>query len=150
MKKYFEELLEYSHFYNLELIKKFNDGDLHYVLSESSRRLMSHILNAQSGWNNRILEREMGDVWKVWEADQLEEIESKNYKETMKILETEDLDKIVEYKTPKGERYSNSIKDILFHIVNHSTYHRGQIAKEFRQKGVDPVISDFIYYKQNA
>ncbi|MFV8224684.1 DinB family protein [Christiangramia aquimixticola] len=150
MKKYFKELLEYSHFYNQELIKKFNDGDLHYVLSESSRRLMSHILNEQSAWSNRIMQKDLVDVWKVWDANELEKIEAQNYKETLEILEKEDLERIVQYKTPKGEQFSNSIKDIMFHIVNHSTYHRGQIAKEFRQKGVDPVISDFIYYKQNA
>lgn len=143
-------MLEYSHFYNVELIKKFNDGDLHYVLPESSKRLMSHIINAQTIWNHRIQEAEHVDLWKVWEAEKLEELENQNFQKTMEILEATDLETIIEYSNSKGESYKNSVKDILFHLVNHSTYHRGQIAKEFRKKGVDPIVSDFIHYKRKA
>ncbi|QLH28398.1 MAG: hypothetical protein HWD63_02710 [Candidatus Parvibacillus calidus] len=39
------------------------------------------------------------------------------------------------------------MKDIIFHIINHSTYHRGQIAMEFRQSGLEPLNTDYIFYK---
>ncbi|CAL67332.1 DinB family protein [Christiangramia forsetii] len=148
MKDYFKELLEYSHYYNLEIIKKFNDGDLEFMIPERAIKLLSHILNAQNIWNNRVMEKEdKVNVWQNYEVDKMKSIEIKNFKETLDILENEDLDRIVKYKNSKGERYQNSLRDIIFHVVNHSTYHRGQIATEFRKEGIDPIVSDFVYYK---
>ncbi|WP_209331385.1 DinB family protein [Lunatimonas salinarum] len=34
------------------------------------------------------------------------------------------------------------------HIVNHSTYHRGQIATLFRESGLQPVVTDYIMLKR--
>jgi uncharacterized damage-inducible protein DinB len=44
--------------------------------------------------------------------------------------------------------FSNDIKSIIFHVINHSTYHRGQIASEFKQNGLDPMVTDYILYKR--
>lgn len=150
MKEYFKEMLEYSHYHNQELIQKFTDGDLHYVIPETSKKIISHILNAQTIWNNRIIEGEVVDIWKVWESDKLQGIEEKNITNTLEILNDKDLDTEIEYSNSKGENFKDSIKDILFHVVNHSTYHRGQIATEFRREGIDPIVSDFIHYKRKA
>ncbi|MCH4823472.1 damage-inducible protein DinB [Gramella lutea] len=148
MKDYFKELLEYSHYYNLAIIKKFNDGDLEFMIPERAIELLSHILNAQKIWNERL--KGNSDIIKVWEvqkADKLETFEKENFQETLDILEKEDLERIVSFKNTKGESYQNVVKDIIFHIVNHSTYHRGQIATELRAQGIDPIVSDFVYYK---
>ena len=57
-----------------------------------------------------------------------------------------------EYSRPitnsKGETFSNKIKDILFHIINHSTYHRAQIATDLKQNGIEPINTDYIFYKR--
>ena len=148
MKDYFKELLEYSHFYNLEIIKKFNDGDLHFMVPDRAIELLSHVLNAQKIWNERLMgNSDNVEVWKSHEAEGLENIENQNFETTLQILEEEDLERIVSFRNTKGESYQNSVKDIIFHIVNHSTYHRGQIATEFRNQGIDPIVSDFVYYK---
>jgi uncharacterized damage-inducible protein DinB len=34
----------------------------------------------------------------------------------------------------------------MIHLVNHSTYHRAQIAILLRQQGFEPVNTDFITY----
>jgi uncharacterized damage-inducible protein DinB len=34
----------------------------------------------------------------------------------------------------------------MIHLVNHSTYHRAQIATLLRQGGLEPVNTDFITY----
>ncbi|HEU5394788.1 MAG TPA: DinB family protein [Candidatus Methylomirabilis sp.] len=37
------------------------------------------------------------------------------------------------------------------HVVNHSTYHRGQVITMLRQLGAKPVATDLIaYYRQQA
>lgn len=46
------------------------------------------------------------------------------------------------------EQSSPKIKDIMFHIVNHSTYHRAQIATELKDHGIEPLKTDYILYKR--
>lgn len=150
MKEHLKDLLEYSHYFNMKIIEKFNDGDLHFVIPVTTKSLFSHILNAQLIWNNRIDgNREVMDVWKILNDEKIEEIENENYRKSLELLETKDLSEDISYQNSKGEQYSNSVQEILTHIVNHSTYHRGQIAVEFRQKGIDPVVSDYIFYKRD-
>jgi uncharacterized damage-inducible protein DinB len=32
------------------------------------------------------------------------------------------------------------------HLVNHATYHRGQVAAKLKRKGVEQPPSDFVYF----
>lgn len=51
------------------------------------------------------------------------------------------------YKNMKGEPFESTYDDTLFHIVNHSTYHRGQIITMLREAGIDQLPStDLIHY----
>lgn len=150
MKEYFKELLEYSHYYNLEVIKKFKDGDLEFIVPKRAIQLLSHTLNAQKIWNDRIAgEKDQIDVWKDIKVEEMEQAENLNHEQSLRILASGNLDKIIRFQNSKGESFQNSVKDILFHMVNHATYHRGQIATEFRKQGIDPIVSDFVYYKFN-
>ncbi|MCF8317339.1 MAG: hypothetical protein K9I02_01220 [Haliscomenobacter sp.] len=55
---------------------------------------------------------------------------------------------IINYSNSKGQLFSNSIQDMLFHIINHSTYHRGQVATEFKRQGLEPLVTDYIFFKR--
>lgn len=58
-----------------------------------------------------------------------------------------ELDKTYPYKNIKGEPFESSYIDTLFHVVNHSTYHRGQIITMLREAGIEKVVStDLIHY----
>ena len=35
---------------------------------------------------------------------------------------------------------------ILRHIVNHSTYHRGQVASKLKRFGIEPPNTDFFFW----
>ena len=49
----------------------------------------------------------------------------------------------------KGEPVSNVLWHALQHLVNHGTYHRGQITSMIRQLGGTPVNTDLIgFYRQ--
>lgn len=60
-------------------------------------------------------------------------------------LTPEKLAESVSYMNSKGESWSNSVHDILTHVVMHSAYHRGQIAAEMRAAGKQPAYTDFIH-----
>lgn len=147
MKLFFKELFEYNHYYNQKLSEIFVEK--HGTISEKSVKLFSHILNAHHIWNSRIIGKQSSfSVWDVHPAEQFREMDDKNFNETVQALNHVDLSSIISYKTSRGEEFKNKINDILFHIINHSTYHRGQIATDFRQTGTEPLITDYIFYKR--
>ena len=63
---------------------------------------------------------------------------------------TEDkLQSPLSYKDLKGNAYSQILWQQMQHLINHSTYHRGQVVTMLRQLGVKPVATDLIaYYRQ--
>ena len=52
----------------------------------------------------------------------------------------------VSYRTLNGQAHTNALGDLLRHVVNHSTYHRGQLATQMRQLGLHPPSTDFVLY----
>lgn len=58
--------------------------------------------------------------------------------------------RLIRYRNSNGEQFDNSIADILTHVINHSSYHRGQIFKMLRQKGEEPINTDYITYARSV
>lgn len=53
----------------------------------------------------------------------------------------------VNYKSMAEQSYSNTVEEIIFHVVNHGTFHRGQIVTMLRANGFTDVSStDLITY----
>lgn len=50
------------------------------------------------------------------------------------------------HTTSKGITYTYPRGQLLQHLVNHTTYHRGQVVAMLRQMNAKPVNCDFIYY----
>ena len=42
----------------------------------------------------------------------------------------------IEYKNMEGKAYSNTVEEIIYHVVNHGTFHRGQIVTMLRANGL--------------
>lgn len=57
-----------------------------------------------------------------------------------------DLARIVEYRTLSGQAGADRLEDLVRHVVNHATYHRGQVATQLRQLGVAPPGTDLVIY----
>lgn len=147
MKAFFAELFQYSHYYNQQLIVLITQNQ--QQVSEKAVSLLNHILNAQQIWNSRIRElKPQSAVWEIHPIDELPEMDLNNFKDTSNILDNTDLTKQLQYKISTGDSFDSKITDILFHVVNHSTYHRAQIATELKQCGIAPINSDFIVFKR--
>ena len=147
MVQFFKELFEYNHHFNQQLAAIFNEHPL--LTSEKSVKLFNHILNAHQVWNSRI--RENPNIFGVWDThpvEDLKEIDQTNLVNSIHILDESDLGHSIQYINSRGDAYTNSVRDILFHVINHSTYHRGQIAMEFKQQGIEPLVTDYVFYKR--
>jgi uncharacterized damage-inducible protein DinB len=51
------------------------------------------------------------------------------------------------YRNMKGDPFEDTYEVTMFHVVNHSTYHRGQLTTMLRQAGVAALAAtDLIHY----
>ena len=113
------------------------------------KQLLAHILSAERLWLERLQKK--AQSYPVWpdfslsqceaQADELEHL----WTAYISQLTADGLLHTVDYKNSKGESWSNSVLDILMHVVMHSAYHRGQIAVGLREKGHIPAYTDLIH-----
>ena len=62
-----------------------------------------------------------------------------------------ELDRVLEYKTINFRPNENPLWQSLQHLVNHGTYHRGQVAAMIRQHGAKPIATDLMhFYRERA
>ena len=66
--------------------------------------------------------------------------------EFMATLTEEKLQSVFGYENLKGEHWEYSYVHAMQHVVNHSTYHRGQIVTLLRQLGKTPPVTDFLVF----
>ena len=52
----------------------------------------------------------------------------------------------VSYDNLQGVRWEYSLAEMMQHLVNHSSYHRGQVAVLLRQLGQKPLTTDFLVF----
>jgi len=147
MKELFQDIFSYHHHFNQRLIGEFK---VHGTkLPERSFPLWCHVLNAHQIWNARILGGTELGVRQMHAMDELADIDDNNFTNTLRILELNDFDRNVAYKTSRGDSFTNTIRDILLHVANHTTHHRGQIISDFRQAGIQPLVTDYIFFKRS-
>lgn len=146
MKEKLVDLFEYTFHFNKEMIKVISENIS--KVDEKTISLINHTLNAQQIWNSRILNETTFEVWQINPFENLNEINLQNFNKSIEIVKNSDLDQIIEYKNSRGTSFENSIFEMLFHAINHSTYHRGQINSLFKQNDIEPVLTDYIFYKR--
>jgi len=147
MKTFFKTLFEYNYDCNQKLAEAMNASP--DKISEKALKLYSHILNAHQIWNKRIVPGPaafgIGDLHSMRDFKHIDKV---NYDDTLLIIDTLDPEDIINHPKIKGKPFSKKIREILFHVINHSTYHRAQIATEFRQNGLEPLATDYIFYER--
>ena len=139
-----ESLLGYTKSMN----QTFCDQLISFDRYESGKvcELFAHILTTHHLWNCRILGKtpQFG-VWEKLPIQTWTPINQDNLQISTTIIDENELDEVVLYVNSKGIPFKNSIEDILFHVVNHSTHHRAQISLLLRGKGIEPIPSDYIF-----
>ncbi len=60
-------------------------------------------------------------------------------------------DEVIPYRTIAGQEFQSPLWQMQVHVVNHGTYHRGQLTTMLRQLGVaPPKATDLIvFYREN-
>ncbi|SFB13483.1 MULTISPECIES: DinB family protein [unclassified Bacillus (in: firmicutes)] len=58
----------------------------------------------------------------------------------------EDSSKRVTYYNSTGSSFENKLSDLLIHLANHGTYHRGNITAMLHSLGHKSISTDYIYF----
>lgn len=146
MKKYFLKLYQYNAWANQRVIDCLNRQN---VDDEKILSLLGHVLAAQFLWLHRIKGLPAPDVklWDTYSLKRLTEMAEEAGKQWLAYVESnDDFNREMTYRNYTGDPYTNNVEMVMIHLVNHSTYHRAQIALLLRQKGMEPVNTDFITY----
>jgi len=66
-------------------------------------------------------------------------------------LNADDIQRVMEFKTLAGVPFAQPLWQMLQHVANHSTYHRGQVTTLLRQLGAKAAATDLIFfYRERA
>jgi uncharacterized damage-inducible protein DinB len=74
------------------------------------------------------------------------EMVTQDFEKSIRALTDAELNGGVEFKNTKGTLYRHPLWEMLVHLVNHSTYHRGQVTVQFRAVAAKPIATDMIAF----
>ena len=113
-------------------------------------RLLPHNQLARGIWLARLEGRPYerpSDWFPAWTIDQArvaENEQNRQWAEYLEGLSDLDLPKTIGYTSTEGTPLVRVVDDILTHVFNHSTYHRGQVARLITECGGKRALTDFI------
>ena len=123
----------------------------------SVRDTLAHICGAEWIWLERFQGRSPAALPNTGEIESVASLREKWSEQEARLLAfvgkltQEDLDRVMEYKTLKFGVYRNPLWQSMQHVVNHGTYHRGQVTTLLRQLGAQPILTDLMhFYRERA
>ena len=123
----------------------------------SVRDTLAHIYGAEWIWLERFQGRSPSALPSVAQFEYLASLRECWLEQEQRLLEfvggltQSDLDREMEYKTLKFGIYRNPLWQSMQHVVNHGTYHRGQVTTMLRQLGAQPILTDLMhFYRERA
>ena len=147
------EHLKYNAWANVQIAKILESLDellLQKNVASSFKNLsktMLHIWDAEVIWLKRI----QSNPIQTWPSSSFKGNKSdlingfiKSSEELLNFIKDQEHDFIyqkIKYNNLKGDTFENSVEEILFHVVNHGTYHRGQIITILHTLGVSELPS---------
>jgi uncharacterized damage-inducible protein DinB len=118
----------------------------------SVRNTLVHVLSAEWGWLDRCGGPERGPALKPDDYPTVESVletwtrVERHVRGFLAQLKDEDLDRIVQFKNPRGETRAMPLGELMQHAANHGVHHRGQVALLLRVLGYAPGNVDLLLY----
>jgi uncharacterized damage-inducible protein DinB len=147
MKTYFQNLFAYDAWANRRIVDAL--GTLPQP-DERCLELVVHLLLAQRAWWQRVAGTEsLKSVWERLDLATCTELIRQNNQDWLGVLDqTNDFGCVIAYRNLKGDAFESPLHDILTHVINHGTYHRGQVVTTLKTQNRLPVlpVTDFIVF----
>ena len=146
MKEHYLQLFKYDDWASAKLIAVLVENQIH---NETILQRLAHIVFARQIWLRRILGGKTPNDFKNPTLNLCVATFENDKKQWMNYLERtkdEDFSKTLVYRNLKGDEFQDEIKNILTHVINHSTYHRGQITAILKPLYDAVPSTDFIFF----
>ncbi len=118
----------------------------------SIRSTIVHMADATTIWARRLdgqpvtTRRGEDDVPTLDAVVQLLDEGNRAFERLVAGLTPEQLASIWNYQNFQGQSCRVPLWAVYRHVVNHATYHRGQVSAKLKRLGVDPPSIDFVFW----
>jgi uncharacterized damage-inducible protein DinB len=119
---------------------------------KSIKGTLIHILRSARTWLGRVDEGTSSTPWSLPDDEDWPGLQAKwadvhnRWTRWAEAQTDDDLHRVLEYTDLKGKPWSQPLWQLVLHVVNHGTHHRGQVSGFLRCLGVPPPPLDFIAY----
>lgn len=119
--------------------------------SEKAHRILAHLLITEQEYFERLYGKDSKgfDFWQnltLEECGALVRETAERYEKLLRRFEDEGLDLTARYRTSEGEWKENTFREMLTHVLFHSSIHRGNIIINLREAGFAPPKIDYVIY----
>ncbi|WP_295648640.1 DinB family protein [uncultured Mucilaginibacter sp.] len=147
MKHYFKQLFEYDRWANQVLLDKFEHQ---FPQNERIYEVFSHMISAQRIWLDRVMGLPQSTA--VWAELLPHEMQTdmvscnRDWLGFIDDLQETDFNNTVHYTNSAGDTFDTKLVDIMTHVINHGTHHRGGLMVQMKEEGFVLSPLDFIVY----
>ena len=144
--EHLRELFEYDDWANRQMLAALENSG-----SKRSVQILAHLLITKQEYFERLSGKDSTgfDFWPDLEIDgcnRLADSTTKNYANLLSDSGETGLERIAKYKTSEGVPFENSYREMLTHVILHSSIHRGNILLKMREEGLELPKIDYIIY----
>ena len=112
--------------------------------------LLSHMQSTQRIWLDRCFgepdsvqrfrDRSQHDIWKDLEENHAA------WMAYIHSLQPHDFTRLITYNNSGGDAFTNELQDVITHVINHGTHHRGTIIGLMKEENYSLPNLDYITY----
>lgn len=141
------ELFLFNDWANAKLI-----GTIENTGCDPALKYLTHLLVTEREYFDRISGKKDSTGFDFWpdrtidECDKLKQDNDLVFREFLTRQDENCLEDTVFYTTSEGIPYTNTIREMLAHVLLHSMTHRGQALSALRRSGFEPPKIDYIIY----
>jgi uncharacterized damage-inducible protein DinB len=118
----------------------------------SVRGTLVHIHAAQQIWLDRWLGTVAGPLLNEQDIPTRADLQARHeklhgeFRQFVEELTDQRLNETITYKDSQGREYTQTLYRLFQHLINHGTYHRGQLTFLFRLLGAKPLNTDLVNF----
>ena len=160
MKQLLQQYAAYNLWANKKIIETANQLSEEQVNKEivssfpSVYKTFLHLMEVENAWWERLklVEHPAMSGWFTGNYEELSKklLElSRQWEEWIESANEVNITHVFAYQNSKKEHFKQPVYEMLLHLFNHQTLHRGQIIMMFRQLGLDKIPpTDFIVFSR--
>ena len=144
--EHLRRLFDYNDWANRRIIVALKEN-----YSDKSRRILAHLLITEQEYFERLYGKDSFgfDFWQdlsLEDCSQMAKETAERYEKLLRKFDDEGLDISAQYRTSEGVWHENTFRELLTHVVLHSSIHRGNIMLNLREEGFVPPKIDYVIY----